>query len=336
MRKNTKQIWGMTKKEWLVIAAVTVIGSTAVGVHLYENNKSSMPTPTMDHSKMSMPEMNSPTYTVNLMSSKVYKSGQPTSLHFDIEQNGKAFKNFALDSTKLMHVIVVRKDRSNFQHVHPIYDEKSGMFTLDNFQFPTDGQYRIFANFAPTNAKKDDMGMIETEAPYVDVNVGDVSKVANQPLGADSLTSSVDGLTATIANPPSDDSYSDPTAKPKFFATPENAKFPVHSTIAVDMTKDGTTFKNLQEYLGNLGHLVVLGPNLEFIHAHPQAGDVNNQTGLILFDAVLPTSGQYRLYLQTQANDTVSTFSFNITTEDMPKPSTSGNNSMQGMNHGGN
>ena len=310
----------MSKKEWLIIAAVAVVGVLVTGRLL---SKKDTTITGMDHNKMSMNDSNL-SYAVNLMSGKSYTSSKPTTLRFDIEQNGKAFKSFAIDSTKLMHLIVVRSDRSNFQHVHPTYDDKTGMFKIDNFQFPTDGQYRVFANFATTNAKKDMMGIIETQAPYVDVNVGDKTKVTTSSLGADSLSSTASGLTAIITTAPGGDSPRT-TAKPTFYAGQD-------STVEVAITKNGAVFKNLQEYLGNLGHIVILGPNLEFIHAHPMLGDVNSQTGYIPFMVTFPKVGQYKLFLQTQADNKVSTFGFNVTVQQMPK-STGNDKPMQGMDH---
>ena len=313
----------MRKRNWIIIAAVAVIGGAAAGGVLYRNKQNDSSLAGTNHSKMTMANTSSK-YALNLMSGKTYSSSGPTMLHFAIEQNGKSFKGFQIDSTKLMHLIVVRKDRSNFQHVHPEYDSSTGMFMMSNFTFPTDGDYSVFANFAPTDAKKDMMGMLETEAPYVDVKVGNTSKVASQPLGADKLTSTANGITTAITMPPGGDSAGSSTQMPSFYAGTDG-------TVNIDVTKNGTSFTNLQEYLGSLGHMVVLGPNLEFIHAHPMLGDVSNQTGYIPFMITFPTSGQYKLYLQTQADNIVNTTDFNVTVNEVPRSSSGADNSMQGM-----
>ncbi len=315
----------MRKKELLIVVAVIIVVSGVTGTLVYKNKNSDRGA-SMDHSKMSMASAPSINYSVNLMSGKTYTGSSPVTLHFDVEQNGKILKDFVLDSTKLMHLIVVRKDRTNFQHVHPSYDSSTGMFTMDNFKFPTDGQYRLYANFATTNAKKDAMGMIETEAPFQDVSVGDISKEAIQPLGDDRLTSNVDGFATSIIELPGGDTPST-SGQPIFYAGQD-------ARLTIEINKNATAFKNLQEYLGALGHIVILGPNLEFIHAHPLLGDVNDQIGLIIFMVTFPITGQYKLYLQTQANDTVSTFDYNLTVKELPKASKSSNsmNSMQ-MSH---
>jgi hypothetical protein len=288
-----------------------IAGAVVVASGLVHSHKSADNAKLVNNNSMGMHTNANASYTLNLLSGKTYTANKPTTLRFNVAEDGTTFKNFAVDSTKLMHLIVVRKDRSNFQHVHPAFDSKTGVFTMSNFQFPTDGQYRVYANFAPTNAKKDAMGMTETEAPYVDVTVGNASSVANQPLGDDSLTSTVNGLTAAIVVPPSDDSPSAATT-PTFYAGQD-------STVEIEVTQNGTDFKSLQTYLGNLGHMVILGPNLEFIHAHPTANDVSNQSGYVPFMVTFPVSGQYRIYLQTQASNAVSTFSFNVTVQDQPK-----------------
>lgn len=228
-------------------------------------------------------------YTVSLLSGTNYAVNTPSDLRFDVQLDGKVFKNFAVDGTKLMHLIIVRKDRNYFQHVHPEYDESTSAFTMSDFQFPTTGQYRIFANFVPIGAAEDSMGMVESEAPHIDVSVGGDHVVNERPLGPDHTVSAQNGLVANIAD---------------------------HSatgTIDFSLVKDGVPFKALQPYLGSLGHMVVLGPNLEFIHAHPMSDDLQNQSGLIQFMVELPIAGQYKLYVQTQSNGIVDTFDFNMT-----------------------
>ena len=293
-----------------ITAAVIVVGGFATaGTMYYINKNNSVPSMTMNHQATSGP------YIVNLMSGTSYQSGQPTSLRFTVNQNSKPFKNFADDNTKLMHLIVVRKDRTYFQHVHPDYDSASGTFTMNHFTFPTDGQYRVFANFAPVSAAKDSMGMVETEAPYVDVSVGDTSKVTSTPLGTDSLTSSAGGMVASLASAPGGDSPVTVT-QPTYYAG-------VDGQVTVQLTKDNALVKDLQLYLGSLGHMVILGPDLEFIHAHPMNNDISSQTGYIPFMVTFPKSGQYKIYLQTQAGGAVSTFDFNVTVKDMAKSDSS-------------
>jgi len=315
----------MSKKIWVIVAVVVVTGGAIAGMQVYKNKNNHS---TMNMGNMTMPTQSKSMYKLNLMSMPAsdssYAVSQPTQLTFDVrDQNNKVFKDFAIDYTKLVHLIVVRKDRTNFQHVHPTYDSNTGMFSISDFQFPADGEYRIFANFTPTGAKKE--GMVESEAPYQDVKVGDMSTYVPQKLGEDSLISTVNGFTASITQVPGGDSVG--SLSPTFYAAQD-------TSATVSITKDGQPFKKLQEYLGSLGHMVVLGPNLEFIHAHPMLDDINNQTGFIQYMVNFPVSGQYKLYLQTQADNQVTTNDFNVTVQSLPKTSGSnGSNSMSGMSH---
>jgi hypothetical protein len=259
------------------------------------------------------------TYSLNLMEGMTYNSGQPTELMFDIrDQNNKVLKDFDTVHDKQMHLIVVRKDRSYFQHVHPNFDKNSGMFAITNFTFPTDGGYRVFADFTASDAQKDDMGMKLASTPYKDVKVGSGTYTA-QPLGDDRLTSDVNGFTTRLSL------MGDDTPNPQAYAG-------VTLTLGVNIDKNGAPYKNLQPYLGALGHMVVLGPNLEFIHAHPMTEDVNNQTGLIIFGVTFPDPGQYKIYLQTRADGQVNTTDYNYTI--LPNPSNQSNNmNMEHMGH---
>lgn len=272
----------------LLIAAVVVVGGLATG--------GAMLNTTANHAPQG--------YTVDLLSGQNYSSNQPVTLRFDVDKDGQVFKNFEVDDTKLMHFIVVRKDRMYFQHVHPSFNPDTGLWTMSNLRFPTDGQYRLFALFIPEGAPMDAMGMAKPQFPYSDVTVGNVTKADSQSLGADNYTSTVNGITASITRLPV---YSGPSAvvQPKFYVGED-------SIVYVELTKDNKLFKNSQHYLGMLGHMTVLGPNLQFMHTHPMSNDLRNQTGYLPVMVTFPVSGQYKIYLETKADGAVNTFSFTV------------------------
>jgi hypothetical protein len=47
-----------------------------------------------------------------------------------------------------MHFIVVRKDLTQFQHLHPEFHKETGEFSVD-VAFPAPGPCRFFADFTP-------------------------------------------------------------------------------------------------------------------------------------------------------------------------------------------
>lgn len=313
----------MSKKEWLIIAAVVLVGGAGIGTYIYKNGGDKQ---SMDQSKMPVPQSHA-TYSLKLTSGNSYPAAKPATLNLEIKDNNdKIFNDFDVVHEKKLHLIVVRKDRTNFQHVHPVLDELNGSFKLDSFAFPADGEYRVYADFTPSNSQTGPDGRKMPATPFQDVQAGDTSKYTPQPIGADKLNSSTNGFDTAAFFPAGDDS---PGAKPvtDFYAGQD-------STVAIEINKNGKSYTSLQKYLGALGHMVVLGPKLEYIHAHAQTEDVASQGGLVVFSVKFPEVGQYKLYLQTQADDQVNTTDYTITA----KPNPGGNQDNQptpGMGHSG-
>ncbi len=307
------------KKVLLTVVAISVILASGAAAYVFR-----MP-------KLKPANKNTaqkaPSFTLELMSGNSYLANKPIMLHFSVkDKDGKVVKDFDTVHDKKMHLIVVRKDRTNFQHVHPTLDEATGMFMIEPFTFPTDGEFRVYADFTPANAPKDEMGEKMAYTPYQDVKAGEMSKYTPQDLGADKQSSSVDGYDTSFFFPPVEDGPGQPVTS--FYAGDP-------SGVLISIDKDKKPVTNLQPYLGALGHMVVLGPDLEFIHAHPTAQDINKQGGLIIFGVTFPNSGKYKLYLQTQANDKVSTFDYTLTVLPRRELNSQPTDSMQGMNHGG-
>ena len=135
-----------------------------------------------------------------------------------------------------LHLIVVRRDATGFQHVHPERDADG------TWQVPltvaAGGVYRAFADFTPTGGPATTLG-VDLFAP------GDFQPVAH----AASRTSTVDGYTVTLDG--------DLVA---------GAASPLRLTV----TRDGAPVTDLQPYLGAYGHLVALrGGDLAYLHVHP-------------------------------------------------------------------
>lgn len=301
----------MSKKLiFAIVVLIVVVGAIAVKL---TNRKTPVP-------------QSHPTYSLNLMSGKTYGVNAPEMLHFNIQdQTGKVLKDFDTVHEKKLHLIVVRADRTNFQHVHPELDTNTGKFMLENFKFPTDGPYRVFADFTASSAQKDASGMKLAATPYQDVAVGSAGKYLPQTFAEDKLASSANGLETKIFFPPGDDSVVG-GALVDYYAGQTNM-------VNVVINQNHQSYTKLQPYLGALGHMVVLGPNLEFIHAHPLASDFKNQNGLISFQVTPPIAGRYRLFLQTQASGQVNTTDYAITVQKMPGSSANSANPMMHSGH---
>jgi hypothetical protein len=184
---------------------------------------------------------------------------------------------------KELHLIVVRRDMSGFQHVHPERDA-SGVWSVE-LDLSSGGTYRAFADFSPEGHGSITLG--------TDITVG--GTFAPVPLPEVSKTTTVDGYTVALEGAP---------------VAGED------SEMSFTFTKNGKPVDDLETYLGAFGHLVSLrSGDLAYLHVHPaeeaEAGQHGGPT--IGFSVSFPTAGTYRLYLDFQTEGKVRTAEFTIT-----------------------
>jgi hypothetical protein len=183
-----------------------------------------------------------------------------------------------------MHLIVVRRDTTGFQHVHPEM-APDGTWSVP-LTLPAGGSYRAFADFAPTGGEGTTLG--------VDVAVpGTFEPVEHAP----SRTAQVDGYTVELTGE----------------LVPGQA-----SPVTLTVSKDGRPVTDLQPYLAAYGHLVALREgDLAYLHVHPdgEPGDGVTPAGpQIEFVAEVPSAGSYRLFLDFQHDGVVRTAEFTVPT----------------------
>jgi hypothetical protein len=180
-----------------------------------------------------------------------------------VDRRGQTVRDFDVEHTKRMHFIVVRRDMTGFQHLHPTQNP-DGTWSLP-VTLPAAGTYRVFADFS--------VG----EKPYTladDITVDGAVRTQALPAPAGAL--SVDGLRVALREG----------------ATRAGRE----SALAFTVTRAGQPVA-IQNYLGAKGHLVALRQgDLAFLHVHP---DENR----LQFMATFPTAGTYRLFLQFKTAD---------------------------------
>src|SRR4029453_11957441 len=84
---------------------------------------------------------------------KTPAAGQPSDLTFvirDREVPGSIYATFERMHEKLLHLVIVRSDLAEFAHEHPEMGA-DGVFRL-RYQFPSGGEYHLFAEVAPKGA----------------------------------------------------------------------------------------------------------------------------------------------------------------------------------------
>jgi hypothetical protein len=180
-----------------------------------------------------------------------------------VDRRGQTVRDFDVEHTKRMHFIVVRRDMTGFQHLHPT-ERADGTWTVP-VTLADAGSYRVFADFSVD------------EKPHTladDLSVDGTVRSTEWP--APVTSADVDGLRVAL--------------------TEGASKAGAETELAFTVTRDGKPAA-IQNYLGAKGHLVALRQgDLAFLHVHP---DENR----LKFMATFPTAGSYRLFLQFKTAD---------------------------------
>jgi hypothetical protein len=198
--------------------------------------------------------------------------------------DGRPVTAFDVEHDKRMHLIVVRRDATGFQHVHPEM-AADGTWSVP-LTLPAGGSYRAFADFAPTGAKGLTLG-VDLAAPGV------FEPVTPHP----SRVAEVDGYRVELAGE----------------LVPGKA-----SPVTLTVSRDGQPVTDLEPYLAAYGHLVALRDgDLAYLHVHPEGtpGDGRTPAGpRVEFVAEVPSAGTYRLFLDFQHAGVVRTAEFTVPT----------------------
>jgi len=199
------------------------------------------------------------------------------------DEAGEPVERFDVNHEKLMHLIIVSKDLSYFDHVHPEY-EGNGTFAIEA-AFPKGGEYKLIADYVPTG------GGTETETTWIRVE-GPTEEAV--PLAPDRQhAKTVDGLTVILEN-------DHPTANQEY-------EFAFRLTDAA--TSEPVT--DLEPYLGSVGHVVILSEDTEeYLHVH--ALDETARGPEARFSTTFPRQGVYKVWAQFQRDGRVITVPFVI------------------------
>lgn len=272
------------RKLLLAVVAILTIGA---GVGFLMTRSKSPDMAVMDEGE------NHSDYMLMLNTGTKYKVGAPNKLKFMIhDKEGKVVRDFATMHTKIMHFIIVRKDLANFQHLHPDFDKDSGEFRLTDLKFETDGPYRLFADFTPSGgmakAHEHHAGMEMGQTLGVFVVAGDETRYQPEILGENRTTDKSGSYMFSLNSSGSD----------------------LERTLVFTISENGKPVKDLQPYLGALGHAVVLSEgDLLYVHAHPDES-ATREPGTVSFSVHFPRAGKYKIFAQFQHKGKVLTSSF--------------------------
>jgi hypothetical protein len=218
-----------------------------------------------------------------------FERGATGELRFTIESpDGEPITEFDELHERRMHLIVVRRDGTEFRHLHPEMDA-AGTWSVP-VRFGEAGVYRAFADFSAG-------GEQHTLAGDLFVSGGEFE---SRPFPAPRPVDETRGYEVRLR-------AGEPVAGKA-------------TSLSFSVSEDGHPVHDLQPYLGAKGHLVALREgDLAFLHVHPEEGH-GEEAGHghegaadeIAFNATFPTAGRYRLYLQFKHEDAVQTVEFTV------------------------
>jgi hypothetical protein len=228
-----------------------------------------------------------------------------TRLDFQVlTSSGRPLLDYTREHEKDLHLIVVRRDLTGFQHVHPRLDRATGTWSVDVRLTP--GVWRVVADLVPEGWE----GITLAD----DVSVaGDFTPAA---LPGDDRTAEV----ATDAG--------------TYTVTLEGDTAPGASTVLTTRVElDGEPVTDLEPYLGAYGHLVAMrAGDLGYLHVHPEEGPAGPG---IEFATAFPEPATYRLFLDFQHRGQVHTAAFTVESGGAPAgDGAGGSDHAEGDDHG--
>ena len=229
---------------------------------------------------------------------RAVKPGQKTKFHIVIRHplTGEPVTQYGEVHDRLFHFFIVSRDMTQFFHEHPVL-EKDGSFTLEH-TLPVAGQYMLFSDFMPVGGGPQLISTPLTTAGFD----GDIASSWPNLKPDTSLTKTANGVSAEMM------------IEPGKLIAGEEADIPIH--FLDEKTEEPV--KNLQRYLGAFGHAMMLSEDMtEHVHAHPQEmleGTTITEGGGpdLVFHALFPKPGNYRIWLQFQRNNVLSTIPFTV------------------------
>lgn len=231
-----------------------------------------------------------PRYTLELSTQpRKPKSREPVELRLVVRDRDSAsapISTFEIVNEALMHLVIVRRDLSEFAHEHPVA-LPDGSFRLP-YTFAAGGDYRLFADLAPKGAG---------------------AQVLSAKLSVSgSEAGGFDIRKAWAQKEPASRQVGD--CRIEFDSARD--LLPVRKTIplilAIRDSRTGMPVDDLQPYLGGLGHLILIHEDaFTFVHSHPDENTSEAGIGRIRFLARFPKPGLYRGWIQIRRGGQVLT-----------------------------
>ncbi|TGE29352.1 heavy metal-binding domain-containing protein [Hymenobacter metallicola] len=213
----------------------------------------------------------------------VLTAGQAAQLAFRPQEAGNetAPVPLAVVHEKKIHLIIVSKDLSQFYHEHPEYTAQ-GNYQV-NYTFPKGGDYVLFQDYTPTGA--------------------------GHQLGRQPIT--VKGPAYTPVKFSNDDRQWDKNGYQATLSFDKDLRVGQLLGMKITITKGGQPVTDLDNYLGALGHVVIISQDTEnYLHVHPN--EQADKGPAIGFNTNFEKPGLYRVFLQFNHGGQIHTGDFTI------------------------
>ncbi len=188
---------------------------------------------------------------------------------------------------KRVHLLLVRDDMTQFQHLHPTYELADGNYRwIAPVLIPEGGDYHLYLDVAP---EKEDPTVLHTS-----FRMGTPTREKMFPVPTEDNAVMTEGIRAALA-------------------TPSPLTTGGSTRLTFTLTENGQLVKNIDPYLGAFGHVVILRHNApeDFLHVHPVT-QTKPTDGTVEFETTFKTKGRYTLYAQFNVNGSVKTFPITI------------------------
>jgi len=194
-----------------------------------------------------------------------------------VDGGGATVEDFDTEHERRMHLIVVRRDFSGFQHLHPVQQADGSWRARLDSRLP--GAYRAFADFASDGASLTLGGDLFVPGAFEPVPLEKPAAIAD---AGDAYEVSVESGELRAGE---------------------------SAALRFRVSRGGRELPGVEPYLGADGHLVALREgDLGFLHTHPE-GEPGG-SGPIRFQVSYPSEGRYRIFLQFRHDGEVRTAAF--------------------------
>lgn len=232
--------------------------------------------------------------------------GEPSNVTFQVlgPDGPEPVRDYEVVHEKKAHLLLLSRDMREYRHLHPEMDP-DGTWRV-SVTFPIPGPYRFFLDVTPKGQSQ--------QVLRSDVSVPGEVPPSPPPLKVDRAPKTVTGA------PPGPGLSSGLSADQPLSEGPEAVRVELETkptalkagpaTLTYRLTAGNKPVKDLEHYLGALGHLVIVDTTQElFLHAHPMEHGIAAGPDVV-FHTSFPAAGTYKMWAQFQRHGKIITVPF--------------------------